>query len=103
MVVTCYCCMHLAGVRIASSCCALRVRGARDEVRLVCVRRESARARWCGFYTIAFPQTNTHLASAPMFFFVFFQFLFEFSSQNRNDRLDFFLSVAIKWKKSESE
>ena len=53
MVVTCYCCMHLAGVRIASSCCALRVGGARDEVRLACVRSRDA-ARWCGFSTFAF-------------------------------------------------
>ena len=32
--------MHPIRVRITSSCYALRVRGARDEVRLVCVRRE---------------------------------------------------------------
>ena len=30
--------MHPTLVRIASSCCALRVRGARDEVRLACAR-----------------------------------------------------------------
>ena len=30
--------MHPTRVRIASSCCALRVRGARDEVRLACAR-----------------------------------------------------------------
>ena len=29
---------HPTLVRIASSCCALRVRGARDEVRLACAR-----------------------------------------------------------------
>ena len=46
--------MHPTRMRIASSCCALRVRGARDEVRLVCVRHEMVRvsvggsfaARW---------------------------------------------------------
>ena len=43
MVVACYCCMHPTRVRITSSCYALRVRGARDEVRLWCVRRESVR------------------------------------------------------------
>ena len=41
VVVTCYCYMHPTRMRIASSCCALRVRGARDEVRLACARRES--------------------------------------------------------------
>ena len=52
VVVTCYCYMHPTRMRIASSCCALRVRGARDEVRLV--RHEMVRvsvggsfaARW---------------------------------------------------------
>ena len=38
VVVTCYCYMHPTRMRIASSCCALRVRGARDEVRLACAR-----------------------------------------------------------------
>ena len=48
VVVTCYCYMHPTRMRIASSCCALRVRGARDEVRLVCVDM-----RWCGLVSAA--------------------------------------------------
>ena len=42
VVVTCYCYMHPTRMRIASSCRALRVRGARDEVRLARACERSA-------------------------------------------------------------
>ena len=70
VVVTCYCYMHPTRMRIASSCCALRVRGARDEVRLVCVRHEMVRVT---------TSRSTLLGTWS-------------SSHNRNDRLDFFWS-----------
>ena len=86
MVVTCYCCMHPTRVRITSSCYALRVGGARDEVRLACVRRcEMVRVfyfcvplphvRYCA-YRFNQPLDNCDELDA--------------KSQNRNDRLDFF-------------
>ena len=50
--------MHPTRVRITSSCYALRVRGARDEVRLVCVRRESVQGSMVRVLYFCVPSNN---------------------------------------------